>query len=207
MATYKLTYFNTRGRGEVLRFIFAQAGVKYEDNRLGYGSSDWLKIKPSMPFGTMPVLEINGGKQLAESMVIGRYLAEEFGLAGANALENAEIAGVAESISDLTAIFVLTVFYEPDETRKAAAMKKLMQETVPGKLKYFEAKASTNESGWLCCSKMTWADLAAYQVLEWVVGANESAFDEFPSLKKLKASVEALPNIAKWLKERPQSPW
>ena len=115
--------------------------------------------------------------------------------------------GVAESISDLTAIFVLTVFYEPDETRKAAAMKKLMQETVPGKLKYFEAKASTNESGWLCCSKMTWADLAAYQVLEWVVGANESAFDEFPSLKKLKASVEALPNIAKWLKERPQSPW
>ena len=191
----------------MIRFIFAQGGVNYEDNRVEYGSDDWLKIKPSMPFGTMPVLEVNGGKQLAESMVIARYLGEEFGLAGTNALENAEIAGVAETISDLTAVFVLTVFYEPDETLKAAAMKKIMQETVPRKLKYFEARASTNEAGWLCFNKMTWADLAAYQVLEWVVGANGNAFDEFPSIKKLKASVEALPNIAKWLKERPQSPW
>ena len=44
----------------------------------------------------MPVLD----KQLGGSIVIARYLGEEFGLAGSNAFENAEIAGIADCISD-----------------------------------------------------------------------------------------------------------
>ena len=41
----KLTYFNLRGRAEVPRLILAQAGVKYEDNRIA--REDWLALKPS----------------------------------------------------------------------------------------------------------------------------------------------------------------
>ena len=33
MSTYKLYYFDSRGSGEPIRIIFAQAGVKYEDLR------------------------------------------------------------------------------------------------------------------------------------------------------------------------------
>lgn len=205
MPTYKLIYFNTRGRGELLRFIFAQAGVEYEDYRVKYGGEDWPKLKPSTPFGMMPVLVVDG-KQLAESMVIGRYLAEEFGLAGGNTFERAEVASVAEATANLTNEYVLT-FYESDQPRKTAMLKKLMEETVPAKLQFFEKRAATNDSGWLCYQKLTWADLAAYQLIEWVVALNEGALKNFPGLRRLKSSVEALPNIAKWLKERPESPW
>ena len=34
MPSYKLIYFNARGRAEVIRLLFAAAGVKYEDCRL-----------------------------------------------------------------------------------------------------------------------------------------------------------------------------
>ena len=34
MPTYKLTYFNGRGRAEITRLIFAAAGVPYEDVRI-----------------------------------------------------------------------------------------------------------------------------------------------------------------------------
>jgi len=43
--SYKLTYFNGRGRAELCRLIFAQAGVQYEDVRIERGQ--WLELKPS----------------------------------------------------------------------------------------------------------------------------------------------------------------
>ena len=45
MSTYKLTYFPVRGRAEVIRFVFAQAEVKYEDVRIK--KEDWAELKPS----------------------------------------------------------------------------------------------------------------------------------------------------------------
>ena len=47
MPSYKLSYFNGRGRAEVARMLFAVAGVKYEDHRI---QGDWDKIKPSEYF-------------------------------------------------------------------------------------------------------------------------------------------------------------
>lgn len=43
MPTYKLTYFNGKGRAELARWIFAVQGQKYEDCRLE--REQWLKIK------------------------------------------------------------------------------------------------------------------------------------------------------------------
>ena len=45
MASYKLTYFEARGRAEAIRLLFAQAGVKYEDNRLK--REQWADLKAS----------------------------------------------------------------------------------------------------------------------------------------------------------------
>jgi glutathione S-transferase len=40
MSTYKLYYFNGRGRAEVSRLIFAAAGQKYEDIRYERDASE-----------------------------------------------------------------------------------------------------------------------------------------------------------------------
>ena len=50
MATYKLIYFPCKARGELIRLIFVQAGVEYENNRLGFfplGSAEWVSMKKS----------------------------------------------------------------------------------------------------------------------------------------------------------------
>ena len=45
MSTYKFYYFDSRGTGEPIRIIFAQAGVKYEDIR--YSHEQWPNEKQS----------------------------------------------------------------------------------------------------------------------------------------------------------------
>ena len=47
--SYKLYYFDARGRAEISRFIFAYAGQDYEDVR--FSKDDWPKYKASAPFG------------------------------------------------------------------------------------------------------------------------------------------------------------
>lgn len=42
---YKLTYFNGRGLAEIIRLIFAQAGVDYEDIRIE--KDEWPALKES----------------------------------------------------------------------------------------------------------------------------------------------------------------
>ena len=53
------------------------------------------ELKPKTPFGTVPILEVDG-KTLGGSIPIAVFLAQRHGLAGANDFENAEIAGIMD---------------------------------------------------------------------------------------------------------------
>ena len=44
MPSYKLTYFNVRGRAEVTRYMFKLNDVEFEDVRL---EGTWAEFKPS----------------------------------------------------------------------------------------------------------------------------------------------------------------
>ena len=98
MPTYKLYYFPAKGRAELIRWIFAQVGVPYEDKMID--GEEWAAFKPKTPYGSMPVLDIDG-KLLAGSGGIARYLAEEFGLAGSNAIENCELSSLYDVMEEL----------------------------------------------------------------------------------------------------------
>ena len=201
MPTYKLIYFNGRGFAEQSRFVFAQAGVKYEDVRTE--REQWPSLKPSMPYGMLPVLEVDG-KMIGGSGIIVRYLGETLGLAGANVEENAQIASIVDAIDDVNKE-VIKCRFEADETKKAEMRKKLVEETLPTKLRYFETRAGSNDDGWLY-GKLTWADFSVYMALDRTLATvGDDALKDFPNLKKLRVSVEKLPNIAKWMKERPDT--
>ena len=201
MPTYKLYYFNIKARAELARLIFAQAGVPYEDIRIE--NEKWPELKPTMAFGQLPVLEVDGTR-IANSLVIARYLAEEFGLAGSNLLENSQLAGIAGAINDLFEDLVKAHF-EKDEEKKAEMRKTFMEKTVPFTLAKFEALGSSNDNGYLWGNKLTWVDIAFFNWTGFIVPAVPTVLDSYPSLKKLKKTVETLPNIAKWLQERPET--
>merc|ERR1712098_593613 len=60
MVNIKLTYFDLRARGEPCRLLLAYGGLKYEDERIPPPwdpASTWGTIKPSTPFGQLPLLQ------------------------------------------------------------------------------------------------------------------------------------------------------
>ena len=46
MPVFRVTYFNGRGRAEVMRQILAYAGQAYEDRRIKDDEIEWPKLKP-----------------------------------------------------------------------------------------------------------------------------------------------------------------
>ena len=198
--TYKLSYFNFKGMGELPRYVLAQAGVAFENNRVT--KEQWPQLKPNTPYGRMPVLEENG-RQLGGGRVIARYLAEkpEFGLAGSNAFENAEIASIADVMDDLQKIIVRTHF-EQDAEKKEAMKKEFAEKDAPKYFGIFQNLVRHN-GGYLWGGKLTWVDLYYGVIMEFIYEPMKELFKAYPELIALKERVETLPNIAKYVQERP----
>ncbi len=57
MSSYKLTYFNFKGRGQVIRLIFDYANQPFDENIID--RSKWLDFKADQIFKRVPVLEVN----------------------------------------------------------------------------------------------------------------------------------------------------
>ena len=201
MSTYKLVYFNAKGRAELTRLVFAQAGVAYTDERIT--GEEWATRAPNTPFGMLPVLEVDG-KQLGGSLVMARYVAEKYGVAGSNDFENAVIASILDAVSDVQHQSY-SWFFEKDETKKAELKKDLDEHTFPAALANFEKFVAGNSHGWLVGSKVTYGDLGVYLLLDMLSHLSPTVLDKFPSLSQLKNRVESLPNIAKWIQTRPQT--
>ena len=203
MPSYKLTYFNARGRAELARFVFAQAGIEYEDVRLT--GEEFGKIKPNLPTGMLPILEVDG-TTLTGSVPFAWYLAREYDLAGSNNLEQAKIGGIIDVVGDFHGKMAAAHFGN-DEAVKEKAMKALKEEHTPKYCGILEKIISANNSpdGWALGNTVTLADLAICVLLDAVFTRVPALADSFPNVKKNVDAVKALPNIAKWLKKRPET--
>ena len=204
MPSYKLYYFNQMGRGELIRWILLQAGLPYEDIRLT--DQEWAEFKPKTPYGKIPVLEVDDGKLLAGSGPIARYLAEEHGLAGLNAFENAELAGLNDLIEDVQMKMVL-MFFEKDKKRQAEMKQTLQEKDLPEFLGILEKRITSNGSpeGWIYGSKVTYVDMSVVLTTGFLVMIDPGILEGYTAISKLKAAVESLPKIAKWIQERPKT--
>ena len=80
----KLTYFDTRGRGQFIRYYLRYREIPYTDDRIALSDefSEWLSIKDDQnitgPFKKLPVLNW-GDNMIAETMVIHSFLHNELG--------------------------------------------------------------------------------------------------------------------------------
>ncbi|KAF7991206.1 hypothetical protein HCN44_002768 [Aphidius gifuensis] len=202
MPSYKVTYFPVKALAEPIRMILSYAGQEFEDDR--FDREDWpTKIKPTMPFGQVPVLEVDG-KRINQSTAICRYLAKQYGLVGKDDWENLEIDSTVDTIHDMRSK-IAGFFYEDDTNAEAKAKKKevALKETVPFYLERLDAQVKKN-NGYFVGGKLTWADFVFVGIIDYLNAmAGYNIIDKYDNLKSLNEKVLALPKIKEWVAKRP----
>uniref|UniRef100_W5N5J5 glutathione transferase n=2 Tax=Lepisosteus oculatus TaxID=7918 RepID=W5N5J5_LEPOC len=195
MASYKLTYFNMRGRAELTRFILAYAGIPYEDIRIEW--HNWPSIKPSIPCGKLPVMEVDG-TLINQSLAIARYFARDAGLTGKSRLEEAQTDAIVDTLNDFT---VLIPWNEEDEALKKKMIDDLFNNQAPILLQNLELLLGDKQ--WFVGNSVTWADFY-WDICFTTFNVLRKGFaDRNPRLQALKDRVENIPQITEWLKQRP----
>ncbi|KAJ8676300.1 hypothetical protein QAD02_012087 [Eretmocerus hayati] len=198
---YKLIYFNSRGIAEHIRYLLALAGVEYVDERIL--KERWPALKKTMPYGQLPVLEVNG-QYVAQSNAIARYLARKYNLVGQDEWQAMQCDVLVDSLGDLKSE-LLHFQKEDDLFKKEEKKAKFVKETIPFFLNKFEETVSKN-NGYAVGSTTTWADLVfavALENFETMFGAG--ALENYPALRSLKERVHSLPQIAAWIARRPHT--
>ncbi|XP_050494751.1 hematopoietic prostaglandin D synthase-like [Bombus huntii] len=210
--TYKLIYFNARGRAEHIRYIFAYTGIEYTDERIP--EELWPEYKDSMPYKKLPVLEIDG-KPVAQSNAVARYLARKYDLMGKDEWDAMICDELVDTLGDLKqGEYICYYRMEENPEKKEARKNQLLNETIPFYLTKFDQIIGKNK-GYIIPSTVqnkciqtffqtTWADFvfaAALENYEYMFGA--PALDKYPALRALKKRIHRIPAISDWLIRRP----
>ena len=197
-----LTYWNGRGRAEVIRLMLAATGTDYDEAVPGFpgvthlsekAHMDHLRAEGCLPVDQVPLLCIDG-LRLSQSRAIVRYLAAKNELCGDGTPEQAVRCDmVAETLRDWHLIFEFGLNgYEPSpvqlDTLRTANAKYLPR---------LERVLRENGTGLFVGKQLTYADILALEVLEEI--SPHETLDQYPCLRQLHVHVSSLPRIAAWL--------
>ncbi|XP_045451694.1 glutathione S-transferase 2-like [Melitaea cinxia] len=195
-------YFPVKALGESARLLLTYGGQEFEDRRVS--KEEWPAIKPSTPFGQMPVLEIDG-KQYAQSLAISRYLGRKYGLNGKDIEEDFEIDQNVEFLNDIRAK-AATVQYEADEVLKEKKHEDYSKNVYPAMLSKLDEIIKKN-NGHIAAGKLTWADFVFAGLFDYLKSMLRipDLEKKYPSYQQVIDNVYANPKIAAYKEKAPKS--
>jgi glutathione S-transferase len=199
MTKPRLTYFDMSvSRGEECRLAFALAGVDFEDRRIARDT--WAKLKPTMPFGALPVLEVEGHPPIAQSNAILVLIGRLYGVHPSDPYEAARHEAVMAHVEDLRAL-VGPSGRISDEAAKRAAREELARIAIPTWAGYVEAMLG--DGPFFAGAKAHVVDIKLHigmrgfrnGVMDFIP---TTVFDGFPKLMRLYNAVGEHPAVKAW---------
>ncbi|KAK6174839.1 hypothetical protein SNE40_013409 [Patella caerulea] len=158
-----------------------------------------------MPGGTLPVLEFDGHR-FGDSVVIARYLAREFSLDGKNNYEKLLTDTIVDRIIQIRELFIRLMLAKDTDIR-AVTEKKFVEEQLAAALNLIEKHGQENKctGDFLVGDKLSWADLAVFDMMDHIVAFKPNALDNHPKIAAIFKLVPSLPRLSQYLTNRPMT--
>lgn len=171
--------------------------------------SEWPEIKPTTPRGSAPVLTLDDGTTVTESVAILRY-AGKLGtprLYPEDPVAALRVDEMVDIIGSTTAILSKT-FGLPSEEQLAMRTKIMSEDGELTKvLKFVDEAAKANGSGFLVGSELTIADCALRPAVYWLTagildGIPKDCLDQYKGLAKVMQTMSEIPAIKRYESEQ-----
>jgi glutathione S-transferase len=199
MTKPKLTYFDAPvSRGEECRLALHVAGVDFEDVRIP--REQWPALKPTTPFGSMPLFEMPGQPVLAQSNAILTFIGRTWGLHPENLLEAARHEMMMCHVEDLRANLSPTLRIT-DEAEKKKARLALLEGYLPTWAR--NAEKQIGDGPFFGGSKINVVDMKLHMAVRWFNGGKvdhipATVFADYPKLNRVHDAVRDHARVKDW---------
>lgn len=199
----KFVYFPVAARGDALRLCLMLKKIPFEDQRIN--PANWMALKPTTLWGSMPFLELADGTRLGQSFAILRMVGKGTGFYPEDALLACKVDELIDGLNDVASKTNGTGQGLPI----AEKMAKRAAACEPGGdiyvvLQRIEAcYARKGTTGPFLTGELSIADLHLFAQVGWATsgffdGVSASCLVAFPHIQAVRKAVIAIPAVAKY---------
>ena len=214
-----LRYFDIQGAAEKVRLAFVLGRIPFSDERVPF--DQWGSVKPTTPYGQLPVMSIDGGEPIAQSDAMLRFAGKLATANGVPLYPEDDMLAIEEArglVSDLEREWRIPVgigFQDPalfghspeikgTPEHKAiieAVRVKFLEEELPKYMGFLSTRL--RRSAYLCGSNPTIADCALIPVLNRLSSGGvdfvpADCLDSYPDVVRYVARFMELPEVKAW---------
>ena len=187
----KLVYFKMRALAEAPQLLLNYCGINYEYiMSWDHFDDEWSKVKPKLAFKQLPMMEVEDGTQICQSIAILHYIESLGGLKISDPLMAAEAMAVLQSSQELFAPLNPTVNFAvgQDFKNKRDTMKANLESRFSDLALYLDK----HEGRYFIDDIPRAAEFACFHHLDLSRELDPEILEKFPRLIKFVKDIENL---------------
>jgi len=199
----KLVYFKMRALAEAPQLLLNYCGINYEYiMSWDHFDDEWSNVKPKLAFKQLPMMEVEDGTQICQSIAILHYIESLGGLKISDPLMAAEAMAVLQSSQELFAPLNPTVNFAvgQDFKNKRDTMKANLESRFSDLARYLDK----HEGRYFIDDTPRAAEFACFHHLDLSRELDPEILEKFPRLIKFVKDIENIDIVSKYLKNRPK---
>jgi glutathione S-transferase len=203
----KLGYWDIRGLGAQIRYMFAYLKVDYDyvpyacGDGPDFDKTSWTNVKETMGFEypNLPYLE-DGKTKITETFGIMKYIAKKYdpSLLGRSAADLGRIEMLAAHVASLKGKATMPCYVSGDVNEITENCRPILKALA----------AAKGNSKWIAGNDLSWLDFAFAELLDMLDKCTEGVFyQEFPAMKEYFEAFVNLPGMAEYWQNCQKAPF
>ena len=192
-----------RALAEAPQLLLNYCGINYEYiMSWDHFDDEWSNVKPKLAFKQLPMMEVEDGTQICQSIAILHYIESLGGLKISDPLMAAEAMAVLQSSQELFAPLNPTVNFAvgQDFKNKRETMKANLENRFSDLARYLDK----HEGRYFIDDTPRAAEFACFHHLDLSRELDPEILEKFPRLIKFVKDIEDIDIVSKYLKNRPK---